>query len=104
MGGASTSTNTAGDTYRHGARPALARGRYNSELDTTGTRASRKQRPNSLDDGGVRPGRSRIESMMNLGSSGDALSRENSLNVNAIRQPLVVREEGKPPMHYVSNI
>ncbi|PVF92803.1 hypothetical protein CPB86DRAFT_877616 [Serendipita vermifera] len=82
-----------------GSRPAYARGRYNSELDTTGTRA-RKPRPTSLDDGGVRPGRSRFESMINLGTGADGLSRESSLSVNAVRQPLVVREEGKPPMHY----
>jgi hypothetical protein len=40
---------------------------------------------------------------MNLGSSGDVLSRESSISVNAIRQPLIVREEGKQPMHYVSD-
>lgn len=83
-------------------RPAFPRSRYNSELDTTGTRAHR-QRPNSLEDGGVRPGRSRFESMINLGTNGDALAKESSLSVNAIRQPLIVREEGKPPMHYVSS-
>lgn len=91
------------DVNRRGAHPGLVRGRYNSELDTTGTRA-RKPRPSSLDDGGARPGRSRFESMINLGAAGDALSRENSISVNAIRQPLIVREEGKPPMHYVSGL
>ncbi|KIM34115.1 hypothetical protein M408DRAFT_90900 [Serendipita vermifera MAFF 305830] len=83
------------------ARPVLPRSRYNSELDTT---RARKQRPNSLDDGDARPGRSRFESMMNLGTSVDALTRDSSMSVNAIRQPLIVREEGKPPMHYVSYI
>ncbi|KAG8836037.1 hypothetical protein FRC17_010501 [Serendipita sp. 399] len=80
-------------------RPVLPRGRYNSEQDTVGTRA-RKPRPTSLDDGGAHPGRSRFESMVNMGASGDALSRESSMSFNAIRQPLIVREEGKPPMHY----
>jgi hypothetical protein len=41
--------------------------------------------------------------MINLGMGGDALNRDSSLSVNAIRQPLIVREEGKPPMHYVSS-
>jgi hypothetical protein len=40
--------------------------------------------------------------MINLGTGADGLSREPSLSVNAVRQPLVVKEEGKPPMHYVS--
>ncbi|KAG8868866.1 hypothetical protein FRC20_002678 [Serendipita sp. 405] len=80
-------------------RPVHPRTRYNSEQDTLGTRA-RKPRPTSLDDGGAHPGRSRFESMVNVSSNSDALSRESSMSFNAIRQPLIVREEGKPPMHY----
>ena len=82
----------------------IQRVRYNSELDTKGTRMARTHRPTSLDDAGAgaRPGRSRFESMMNLGSGGEATSTDSSLSVNAIRQPLVVREDGKAPMHYVS--
>lgn len=103
---ASTANGNPGSPRRasgssNAVRP-IQRVRYNSELDTTGTRTARKHRPTSLDEpgAGIRPGRSRFESMMNLGSVGDTNSTESSLSVNAIRQPLVVREEGKPPMHY----
>ncbi|KAJ7623201.1 STE/STE11/cdc15 protein kinase [Roridomyces roridus] len=64
----------------------------------------RRPRPSSYDELGVRPTRSRFESMMNLGgssnaSASDLLSRD-SLDGNLVRQALIIREEGKPATHF----
>ena len=66
-----------------------------------------RARPSSYDDLGNKPRRTRFESMVNLGvgssnaSASDLLSRD-SLDGSAVRQTLIVREEGKPPTHFVS--
>ncbi|KAH7910459.1 hypothetical protein BJ138DRAFT_1152815 [Hygrophoropsis aurantiaca] len=78
------------------------RGRFQSEVENT--RARRQSRPNSYDELG-RPRRSRFESMVNLGvassnaSASDLLSRD-SMDGSAVRQTLIVKEEGKPPTHF----
>ena len=53
------------------------RGRYNSEV---GISRPRRTRPNSFDDGGIKPRRSRYESMVNLGTGSEALTREGSVH------------------------
>jgi len=53
------------------------RGRYNSEV---GVPRPRRTRPNSFDDGGVKPRRSRYESMVNLVTGSEALTRESSVH------------------------
>ncbi|KDQ61734.1 hypothetical protein JAAARDRAFT_520067 [Jaapia argillacea MUCL 33604] len=84
-------------------RPRQPRGRFQSEIE--GASARRRPRPESYDDLGAKPGRSRFESMVNLGvangnaSASDIMSR-NSLDGSAVRQTLIVKEEGKPPTQY----
>ncbi|KAI0060757.1 hypothetical protein BV25DRAFT_1806793 [Artomyces pyxidatus] len=84
-------------------RPHQPRGRFQSEVD--GASSRRKPRPNSYDEFGAKPYRSRFESMVNLGvassnaSASDLMSRD-SLDGSAVRQPLIVREEGKAPTHF----
>ena len=53
------------------------RGRYNSEV---GVPRPRRTRPNSFDDGGIKPCRSRYESMVNLVTGSEALTRESSVH------------------------
>ena len=84
----------------------LPRGRFQSEVD--GASSRRRPRPDSYDEFGARPRRSRFESMVNLGvasgeqaSASDLLARDVTEG-SVSRQTLVVREEGKPPTHYVS--
>ncbi|KAH7105802.1 hypothetical protein BKA62DRAFT_612758 [Auriculariales sp. MPI-PUGE-AT-0066] len=65
----------------------------------------RKNRPTSFDDGGARANgqRSRYESMVSLGmgsSSTNDLTRRDSMSSQIPVTTLIVREEGKPPMHY----
>jgi len=82
------------------------RGRFQSEVD--GASSRRRARPSSYDELGAKPPRSRIESMVNLGvassgatSASDLLSRD-SVDGSVVRMRLVVREDGKPPTHFVS--
>jgi hypothetical protein len=55
-----------------------------------------------------RPRRSRYESMVNLGvasanaSASDLLARDSG-DGSAVRQTVVVKEEGKPATHFVSS-
>ena len=85
--------------------PRLLRGRFQSEVDAAGSR--RKPRPNSFDEYGAKPRRSRFESMVNLGvgssnaSASDLMSRD-SYDGSAVRQTLIVREDGKAPTQFVS--
>lgn len=105
----------------------IVRGRFQSDVEGASAAARRKAtvRPNSLDElavagagvGGRAVGiaegatgasgsrlRSRFESMVNLGAS-DLLggSRERDpMDGGRHRQRLVVREDGKPPTHFVS--
>ncbi|TBU27276.1 hypothetical protein BD311DRAFT_696875, partial [Dichomitus squalens] len=85
-------------------RPRLLRGRFQSEVDAAGSR--RKPRPNSFDEYGAKPARrSRFESMVNLGvassnaSASDLMSRD-SYDGSAVRQTLIVREDGKAPTQF----
>lgn len=88
-----------------GDRPRLPRGRFQSEIDAASSR--RKPRPNSYDELGAKPRRSRFESMVNLGvassnaSASDLMSRD-SLDGSGVRQTLIVREDGKAPTQFVS--
>ena len=86
--------------------PLLPRGRFQSEVD--GASSRRRPRPNSYDEFGVKPRRSRFESMVNLGvasgehaSASDLMARD-ATEGSVSRQTLVVREEGKAPTHFVS--
>jgi hypothetical protein len=87
-------------------RPRHYRGRFQSEIEGMSSRI--RARPSSYDDLGNKPRRTRFESMVNLGvgssnvSASDLLSRD-SLDGSAVRQTLIVREEGKPPTHFVSS-
>ncbi|TFK53421.1 hypothetical protein OE88DRAFT_1655548 [Heliocybe sulcata] len=79
-------------------KPRQPRGRFQSEIE--GASSRRRPRPNSYDDLGAKPGRTRFESMVNLGvvssnaSASDLMSR-NSMDGSAVRQTLIVREDGK---------
>ncbi|OCH87395.1 hypothetical protein OBBRIDRAFT_160313 [Obba rivulosa] len=84
-------------------KPRQPRGRFQSEVD--GSSSRRKPRPNSYDELGAKPRRSRYESMINLGvasgnaSASDIMSRD-SYEGSAVRQTLIVREDGKPPTQF----
>ncbi|KAI0322777.1 hypothetical protein OF83DRAFT_1048659 [Amylostereum chailletii] len=84
-------------------RRLLPRGRFQSEVDGSSTR--RRPRPNSYDEFGAKPRRSRFESMVNLGvassnaSASDLLPRD-AMEGSAVKQTLIVREEGKAPTHF----
>ncbi|KAI0629135.1 hypothetical protein C8Q77DRAFT_1161317 [Trametes polyzona] len=90
-------------TTQGGERPRLPRGRFQSEIDAASSR--RKPRPNSYDELGAKPRRSRFESMVNLGvassnaSASDLMSRD-SYDGSAVRQTLIVREDGKAPTQF----
>ncbi|PCH44333.1 Pkinase-domain-containing protein [Wolfiporia cocos MD-104 SS10] len=84
-------------------KPRQPRGRFQSEIE--GSSSRRKPRPNSLDELGAKPRRSRYESMVNLGvatsnaSASDLLSRD-SYEGSAVRQTLIVKEDGKPATQF----
>ncbi|KAH9001955.1 hypothetical protein EDB83DRAFT_2324513 [Lactarius deliciosus] len=82
----------------------LPRGRFQSEVD--GASSRRWPRPNSYDEFGAKPRRSRFESMVNLGvtsgeqaSASDLMARD-ATEGSVSRQTLVVREEGRAPAHF----
>lgn len=81
------------------------RGRFQSDIED---RARRGSRPTSYDELG-RPRRSRYESMVNLGvasanaSASDLMSRDSG-DGSALRQTIIVKEEGKPATHFVSSL
>ncbi|KAH8996590.1 hypothetical protein EDB83DRAFT_2559153 [Lactarius deliciosus] len=82
----------------------LPRGRFQSEVD--GASSRRWPRPNSYDEFGAKPRRSRFESMVNLGvtsgeqaSASDLMARD-ATEGSVSRQTLVVREEGRAPTHF----
>ncbi|KAI5120381.1 hypothetical protein M0805_006903 [Coniferiporia weirii] len=79
----------------------LARGRFQSDVDA-GTR--RRPRPNSYDELGAKPHRSRIESMVSLGgassSNFSASDIRSSMDGSAVRKTLIIRDEGKPGTHF----
>lgn len=83
-------------------RPRQVRGRFQSEFEGS---SRRKPRPNSYDEMGAKPRRTRFESMVNLGvgssnASASDLMQRDSYEGNT-RQTLVVREDGKPPTQFV---
>ncbi|KAH9913912.1 uncharacterized protein B0H18DRAFT_1047052 [Fomitopsis serialis] len=98
----SSTTSKPGSPGPHD-RPRQPRGRFQSEID--GASSRRKPRPNSYDELGAKPRRSRYESMVNLGvvtsnaSASDILTRD-PYEGSAVRQTLVVREDGKPPTQF----
>jgi hypothetical protein len=83
-------------------------GQFQSEAD--GSSSRRQPRPNLYDEFGAKPRRSLFENMVNLGVvSGEQASASDSMARDAMegsmsRQMLVIREEGKAPMHFVSNL
>ena len=85
-------------------RPKPVRGRFQSEIDGS---SSRRKYPTSQDGSVQNLGRSRFESMVNLGvatntaSASDLLNR-NALEDNTVRPTVIVREEGKPATQFVS--
>jgi len=87
--------------------PDHPRPRIQSENEGDGSR--RRPRPNSYDEFDTKPRRSRYESMVNLGAApnnrsvSDLMGRD-PLDGSAVRQMLVVREEGKAPTNFVSNL
>jgi hypothetical protein len=87
-------------------RPRVLHGRFQSEIEGSSSLKIRA-RPSSYDELGAKSARSRIESMINLGvgsgkASASDLMFRNSLHDSAVRMRLVVREDGKPPTHFVS--
>jgi hypothetical protein len=109
-GPASASSIASGSLQQQQAQqqPPPPRGRFQSEADGASSRRWRP-RPSSYDEFGVKPQRrSRFESMANLGvasgtnaSASDLMARD-ATEGSVSRQTLVVREEGKPPTHFVS--
>jgi hypothetical protein len=104
---ASFSGSSSGSGKVNGLAPPLLlpRGRFQSEID--GASSRRRPRPNSYDEFGAKPRRSRFESMVNLGvasgeqaSASDLMARD-ATEGSVSRQTLVVREEGKAPTHFV---
>jgi hypothetical protein len=86
-------------------KPRQHRGRFHSDIE--GMSSRRRARPSSYDELGNKPRRTRFESMANLGvgsnniSASDLISRD-SIDGSAVRQTLIVREDGKPSTHFVS--
>jgi hypothetical protein len=99
-------TTSAGEPMLQNERPRVLRGRFQSEIEGSSS-SKRRARPSSYDELGAKSARSRIESMINLGvgsgkaSASDLIFRD-SLHDGAVRMRLVVREDGKPPTHFVS--
>jgi hypothetical protein len=85
-------------------KPRVPRGRFRSDIDSAARRRIYPS-PNGESGAGVR--RSRIESMVNLGvtssnaSASDLLSRD-SRDSSGLPKALILREDGKPPTHFVS--
>lgn len=90
-----------GDVTNNQDAPRV-RGRFQSDVEDH--RARRCSRPTSLDELG-RARRSRYESMVNLGvastnaSASDLLSRDSG-DGSAVRQTVIIKEEGKPAIHF----
>lgn len=89
-------------------KPRVPRGRFRSDIDSSSAR--RRDRPDSADGKGPKPGRARIESMMNLGadsrnaSASDLLSSpRDSVDGSAVSKTLIIREDGMAPVHFVSS-
>ncbi|KAL5531353.1 hypothetical protein ACEPAG_4230 [Sanghuangporus baumii] len=78
-----------------------SRGRFQSDVDA-GSR--RRPRPNSYDELGAKPHRSRIESMVSIGgassSNFSASDIRSSMDGSAMRKTLIIKDEGKPTTHF----
>lgn len=89
------------------SRPRLIRGRFQSDIEESSSIAARRRtRPSSYDELGAP--RTRFESMVNLGVTSGTTSASDlmmpprdSIDGSAVRARLVVREDGKPPTHFV---
>jgi hypothetical protein len=89
------------------SRPRLIRGRFQSDIEGSSSAAARRRaRPSSYDELGAP--RTRFESMVNLGATSGTTSASDlmmpprdSIDGSAVRARLVVREDGKPPTHFV---
>ena len=89
------------------SRPRLIRGRFQSDIEGSSSAAARRRaRPSSYDELGA--SRTRFESMVNLGATSGTTSASDlmmpprdSIDGSAVRARLVVREDGKPPTHFV---
>ncbi|KAJ4469522.1 STE/STE11/cdc15 protein kinase [Lentinula aciculospora] len=96
-----SSEDASGSPQRSG-KPHQPRGRFQSDIEGS---SRRRPRPNSYDELGAKPARSRFESMVNLGgvsgntSASDLMSRD-SIDGSAVRKPLIIKEEGKVPTHF----
>ena len=99
-------TSSVGELMLQNERPHVFRGRFQSEIEGSSI-SKRRARPSSYDELGAESSRSRIESMINLGvgsgkaSASDLIFRD-PLHDSTVRMRLVVREDGKPPTHFVS--
>ena len=99
-------TSSSGESVLQNERPRVLHGRFQSEIEGSSS-SKRRAGPNSYDELGAKSARSRIESMINLGvgsgrtSASDLMFRD-SLHDSTVRMRLVVREDGKPPTHFVS--
>ncbi len=100
---AASSRSSSGDDPAPATEHRPLRGRFQSDIEGT---SRRRPRPNSYDEMGAKPAaRSRFESMVNLGtgnaSASDLLARD-AVDGSAVRKALIIREDGKPPTHFVS--
>ena len=97
-------TRAGGESSGIHDNPRPVRGRFQSDVEGSSTR---RPRPSSYDELGARPARTRFESMVNLGvvtgnaSASDLITRD-SMDGSAVRKTLIVKEQGKPPTHFVS--
>lgn len=96
------SSSSGGDTSVAEGRPRL-RGRFQSDVESSSARS----RAGSRDDVQGKVVRRRLESMVNLGGSSNAASASdlrlsrNSLEGAPSARSLVVKEDGKAPVHFV---
>ncbi|KAJ3795230.1 STE/STE11/cdc15 protein kinase [Lentinula aff. detonsa] len=96
------SSEDASGSQQRRDKPHQPRGRFQSDVEGS---SRRRPRPNSYDELGAKPARSRFESMVNLGgasgntSASDLMSRD-SIDGSAVRKPLIIKEEGKVPTHF----
>ena len=85
------------------SRPRLIRGRFQSDIEGSSSAAARRRARPSFDEFGA--SRTRFESMVNLGATTSAsdlmMPPRDSVDGSAVRARLVVREDGKPPTHFV---
>lgn len=86
------------------SRPRLIRGRFQSDIEGSSSAAARRRaQPSSFDEFGA--SRTRFESMVNLGATTSTsdlmMPPRDSIDGSAVRARLVVREDGKPPTHFV---